>query len=141
MGPLRVIAGLQLMVIILLCVPQRRRPIVLGGIIVFGVVGLVLRRMASAGLGVFYESVRPVIVRFGEFHLILLAGVLIFAALLVLAYRMDTKQKRAIRAGSTEAFDQYVINLVGKKHCSLEEATAAATRIRDGKKGEISLKI
>src|ERR1039458_9264971 len=105
MGPLRVIAGLQLVVIILVCVPQRRRLVALGGIGALGVVGLVVRRLASAALAEFYESARPVLVRFGEFNLILLAGGIVFAILLLIAYRMDTKQNRAIRAGSKEAFD------------------------------------
>jgi hypothetical protein len=134
MGPLRVIAGLQLVVIILLCVPQRRRLFALGGIGALGVVGLVVRRLASEALAEFYESVRPVLVRFGEFNLILLAGGIVFAILLLIAYRTDTKQYRAIRAGSKESFDRYVDELIVKKHLNLEEATAAATRIRDGKK-------
>src|ERR1035441_8699848 len=134
MGPLRVIAGLQLVVIILVCVPQRRRLFALGGIGALGVVGLVVRRLASEAVGEFYESVRPTLARYGEFNLILLAGVLVFAVILLIAYRMDTKQNRAIRAGSKEAFDRFVDDLILKKHFSLEEATAAATRIRDGKK-------
>jgi hypothetical protein len=134
MGLLRVIAGLQLVVIILVCVPQRRRLFALGGIGALGVVGLVVRRLASEAVEEFYESVRPVLARYGEFHLILLAGVIVFAVILVTAYRMDTKQNRAIRAGSREAFDRYVDDLIRKKHFSIEEATAAATQIRDGKK-------
>jgi hypothetical protein len=98
------------------------------------VVGLVVRRLASEAVEEFYESVRPVLARYGEFHLILLAGVIVFAVILVTAYRMDTKQNRAIRAGSREAFDRYVDDLIRKKHFSIEEATAAATQIRDGKK-------
>jgi len=134
MGPLRVIAGLQLVVIILVCVPQRRRLVALGGIGALGVVYLVIRRLFPVALGLLYEEVRPALARYGEFHLILLAGVLVFAVILLIAYRMDTKQNRAIRAGSKEAFDLFVDDLVLKKHFSLEEATAAAIRIRDGKK-------
>jgi hypothetical protein len=129
-----VIAGLQLVVIILVCVPQRRRLFALGGIGALGVVYLAVRRLAPAALGLLYEEVRPAITRYGEFNLVMLAGVLVFAIILLIAYRMDTKQNRAIRAGSQEAFDQYVDDLIRKKHVSLEEATAAATRIRDGKK-------
>jgi hypothetical protein len=59
---------------------------------------------------------------------------LAYSAALVFAYQIDAKQNRAIRAGSKEAFDKRVNDLMRDQHYSLEDATAAAAKVRDRKK-------
>jgi hypothetical protein len=131
---LHAIAAIQVVILLLLCIPQKRRPIALGAIVVLGAAFLAFRRLRPIVSELFSGAIRQLVVKFGEFHLILAASVLVFAILLVVAYRMDTRQIRAIRAGSRQAFDQYVNDLIRKKHYNLEEATAAVIQIRDGKK-------
>lgn len=63
-----------------------------------------------------------------------LTVVIVYAVALGFAFRIGSKENRAIRAGSKEAFDKRVNDLMRGQRYSLEKATAAVERIRDEKK-------
>src|ERR1039457_3011026 len=131
---LEVVACLQLVIILLLLEPQERRKKVLAWMLPFGVVCAAFYYLFPAALGLLYEVVSPIKERFGWLGLFTIAGLLAYSAALVFAYQIDAKQNRAIRAGSKEAFDKRVNDLMRDKHYSLEDATAAAAKVRDRKK-------
>lgn len=128
------IAGLQIVIILLLLEPQRRRRGVLVGIIGTGAVFVTIYYLGPGTLGLLYEAVSPIKERFGWLGLFSLAGLLAYAVAFVIAFRIDAKQNRAIKAGSKEAFDKRVNDLMRDQHYSHEDATAAAAKVRDEKK-------
>jgi len=133
MSSIEEVGILQVVIIVLLCEPQRRRRAELGWIIVAGAVYAAIYYLGPGLLGLLYEAVEPIVGKIGWVGLFVLAGVLLYAVSLVLAYRADEKERRAVRARSKEAFDKRVEDLMSSQHLSFEDATAAAARAGDEK--------
>jgi hypothetical protein len=99
-----------------------------------GIVCAAVYYLIPAALGFLYEAVGPIKEKYGWSGLFFLTVVIGYAIALVFAYRIGAKQNRAIRAGSKEAFDKRVNDLMRDQHYSLDDATAAAAKVRDEKK-------
>lgn len=127
MTKLDIIAALQIVIILLVCVPQRQRKTALLSISLVGLGFLAILFVGAPLLGGAFQTVRFVVAKVGWVPVVLLAA----AVTLTLIYRSEVKQNRAIRAGSTEAFDDKVKDLMRNLNYSHEDAIAAARRIRD----------
>ena len=127
------IIALQLVIIILLCEPRERRQQtvrVLSGIFV---ACIIVRYAAPAVIGFLVEIFQPIVEKIGwAYSLCALVGIGYVIALLV-AWRRDAKENRAIRSGSQVAFDKRVEEYVRDHKYSRERAVAVTTSIRDGK--------
>lgn len=134
MSSLEEVGLLQAVIIVLLCEPQKRRRATLGWIIAAGAVYAAIYYLGPGLIGLLYEAVEPIVGKFGWLALLALTGLLLYAVSLVVAFLADRKQNRAVRAGSKEAFDKRVKDLMSDQHLSFEEATGAATRVRDEKR-------
>jgi MFS family permease len=138
MTTLDVVACLQLVIILLLIEPQRRRRATLGGIIGTGAIcAAVYAAIYYLGpplVGTLYETISSFKEEYGWSGLFVTTSIVVIVVVMVFASRVDLRQNRAIRAGSKEAFDKRVNDLMRDLHYSLEDATAAAIRIRDEKK-------
>ncbi len=100
MSSLEEVGILQVVIILLLCEPQRRRRAALGWMIVTGAVCAAIYYLGPGLSGLLYEAVEPIVGKFGWLGLFFFTAVLAYVVALFVAYRLDTKQSRAIRAGS-----------------------------------------
>jgi hypothetical protein len=113
--------------LILLCVPQKERWMVLVGAMIFFALWKVAPFFVAL-VAYWMPSVRQ--------HWVI--SWVITSALIIIpsAYfgtRSDIRQNEAIRAGCQECFDRRVQDLVRKLKYSQEQAVVAAQRIKDGK--------
>jgi uncharacterized membrane protein len=102
MHTLRLIAGLQVVIILLLCLRQERRRFALLWLAVIGAAGAAFKYIVRPSLTELHEAALSVLGKHGVFYLAIFGAVLVFAVLLVIAYRMDTKKNRE-KAGSASA--------------------------------------
>ena len=123
-----------MVIILLLCEPQRRRRVALGWIIAAGAVCLAINYLGPGLIGLLYEAFEPIVGKFGWPGFFALIVLILYAVSLIFAFRSGAKENRAIRAGSKEAFDKRVKDLMSGQSYSFEDATAVTTRIRDEKK-------
>ena len=121
------IGALLILIVLLLCVPQKERWMtVVGAIIV-----VALWKVAPFFIAVFaywMPSIRQ--------HWViswLFASALIILPSMYFGTRSDIRQNEAIRAGCQECFDRRVQHLVQKMKYSPEQAMLAAQRIKDSK--------
>ena len=134
MNTLEVVAVLQLVIILLLLEPQRRRRRALGAIIGVGAVCVAIYYLGPSAIGLLYEAVSPIKEKYGWSGLFIFIAVIVYVIALVIAFWIGAKQNREIRAGSKDAFDKRINDLMRDQHYSLEDATAAVVKIRDEKK-------
>lgn len=133
MSDIQVVAGFQVIIILLLCEPQRRRRSALLAIAVICVGGFAVFHLAPAALEFLNGASKPVVRRIGLPGTIFLFALAAYLIALIRAFWSDRKDNRAIRAGSQEVFDKRVAALMGSSKYTREEAVAAATRVKDGK--------
>ena len=127
------IIALQLVIIILLCEPLKQRQQTVRVLSAIFFVGVIVRYAAPAVIGFLVETFQPIVEKIGwPYFLCALVGIGYVVALL-LAWRRDAKENRAIRSGSQVAFDKRVEEYVRDHKYSRERAVAVTTSIRDGK--------
>jgi hypothetical protein len=134
MSDLDVIGGLQIVIILLLLQPQRRRKSALLSMVICVGIGAALWYIGLPAVGILYGATKPFIEKFGWLHSFTLLALLGFGVTLLVAFWIDQKKNRAIRAGSKEAFDERVRIYMRDFSYSEEDAIAATNRIRDEKK-------
>lgn len=133
MSSTALIIGLQVAVIILLCEPQERRSHTVKVLSAIFLVCVIVRHAAPAVVGFLVATFQPIVEKIGwTYCLCALVGLGYIIALFV-AWGLDTKENRAIRSGSQEAFDKRVREYVRDRKYSREQAIAVTTSIRDGK--------
>jgi MFS family permease len=134
MSDLDAIGGLQVVIILLLLHPQKRRRNALLTMAICVGIGAALWYIALPAVVILFGVTKPVIEKFGWIHSFTLLALLGLGVALLMGYRVDYKKNRAIRAGSKEAFDERVRTYMHVLNYSEEDAIAATTRIRDGKR-------
>jgi FtsH-binding integral membrane protein len=112
-------------IVVLLCVPQKRRPRTLGKLIFWSLFGLAICYLGPILFGfalLAFEKAKA--------HVIL-SAISLFVVILVVAIWIDRRAIRAIRAGSVEAFNEHIQSNMRNGYTH-EKAFEIATRIRDG---------
>ena len=132
MSSLEEVGILQVVIILLLCEPQRRRRAALGSMIAAGAACAAIYYLGPGLLGLLYEAAKPIVDKYGWLGLLTLVGLLVYAVSFVFAFRADARNKKAIRAGSKQAFDKHVEYLVRDQHLSHEDAVDFVIKMRDG---------
>lgn len=133
MSLLALIIVLQLVVIILLCEPQRRRPQTVRVLSAIFFVCVIIRYAAPAVVGLLAEVFQPIVEKIGWLYFLCALVALGYVIALFVAWWRDARENRAIRSGSQDAFDKRVEEYVQDHQYSRERAIAITTRIRDGK--------
>jgi hypothetical protein len=99
-----------------------------------GIVCTAVFYLGPVVLGLLFEAVSTLKEKYGGSGLLVTLSIVGIVLVMVFASVVDTRQNRAIRAGSKIAFDKRVKDLMRDQHYSLEDATTAAAKVRDEKK-------
>jgi hypothetical protein len=102
MHTLRLIAGLQVIILLLLCLRQERRRFALLWLAAIGAVLAAFKYIVRPSLTEIHETVLSALGPHAVFYLLVFGAVLVFAVLLVIAYRMDIKKNHE-KAGSAKS--------------------------------------
>ncbi|HTF67111.1 MAG TPA: hypothetical protein VK638_30945 [Edaphobacter sp.] len=128
------VIALLAVIVLLLCVPMRQRPHLLGYLLKVAVVVIAFYYLGPIVLAFVLEAYTSVVERCGRTTTFALMGGCVALLIFFWAWRSDRKSNAAIRAGSIEAFNERVEELkTGPLNYSDDEAVAAVTRLRDGK--------
>jgi hypothetical protein len=128
---------LLIAIVILLCEKQEDRSRVMGRLVLLGILGAAVYYIGPVLGSVVLLAISPLVSRVGWIWAVLiLVNIplwLWFFGYLIRAGWLDTKENRAIRAGSNEAFDKRIQEYMSLGYTH-EKAIEAALRVRDSKK-------
>jgi hypothetical protein len=127
------ILALLVLIVILLCVPQRHRAAVAKKYASIAAICVFLFLFGDDIIGLIVMAASSCIEHLGKTGCFYLACASVFLVLLVWAGTQDYRENREIKRGSVSAFNDRVETYVRDHKYSREKAIEITTRIKDGK--------